>query len=70
MALAVTGTCVALVDHYPLGPDELQLSQGDVIEVEGFLLTGLDVFIGRHLSSGQTGFVHKSHVRPGNITPL
>ncbi|XP_061092378.1 SH3 domain and tetratricopeptide repeat-containing protein 2 isoform X2 [Conger conger] len=66
----VTGTCVALVDHNPLGQDELQFSQGDQIEVEGFLLTGLGVFIGRHLSSGVTGFVQKAHVRPENIAPL
>ncbi|KAJ8337665.1 hypothetical protein SKAU_G00366310 [Synaphobranchus kaupii] len=66
----VTGTCVALVDHNPLGLDELQFSRGDLIEVVGFLLTGLNVFIGRHFSSGQTGFVQKIHVRPENVRPL
>ncbi|KAJ8254707.1 hypothetical protein GJAV_G00196280 [Gymnothorax javanicus] len=66
----LTGTCVALADHNPLGLDELQFSRGDAIEVVGFLLTGLDVFIGRHVTSGQTGFVRKTHVGPGNTSPL
>ncbi|KAG9346789.1 hypothetical protein JZ751_007108 [Albula glossodonta] len=66
----VIGTCVATVDHNPTGQDELQFSRGDLIEVVGLLLTGLDMFIGRHFSSGQTGFVQKTHVRPENIKPL
>ncbi|KAJ8406076.1 hypothetical protein AAFF_G00309640 [Aldrovandia affinis] len=66
----VIGTCVATMDHNPVGIDELQFSRGDLIEVVGFLLTGLDTFIGRHFSSGQTGFVQKTHVRPENVRPL
>ncbi|KAG5853482.1 hypothetical protein ANANG_G00073920 [Anguilla anguilla] len=66
----VTGTCVAVVDHNPLGLDELQFSRGDLIEVVGFLLASLEVFIGRHFSSGQMGFVQKAHMRPENVRPL
>ncbi|KAM9413005.1 SH3 domain and tetratricopeptide repeat-containing protein 2-like isoform 5-T5 [Salvelinus alpinus] len=65
----VTGFCEAVVDHNPVGSDELQLSQGDLIEIEGMLLRGLDLFIGTHCSTGNTGFVHKAHVKPLNAKP-
>ncbi|XP_030621411.1 SH3 domain and tetratricopeptide repeat-containing protein 2 [Chanos chanos] len=67
---AATGTCIATVDYNPVGMDELQFNQGDVIEVEGFLLRGLNLFVGRHVSSGNVGFVHKAHMKPENIKPL
>uniref|UniRef100_A0A3Q0S6B1 SH3 domain and tetratricopeptide repeats 2 n=1 Tax=Amphilophus citrinellus TaxID=61819 RepID=A0A3Q0S6B1_AMPCI len=66
----VTGSCVAVADYSPVGPDELQLSQGDTVEIQGLLLRGLDVFIGRHPSTGRSGFVHRAHVKPLNTTPL
>lgn len=66
----MVGTCVAVVDHYPVGKDELHLRQGDLIKIEGFLLNTLNMFIGRHLTSGEIGFVHKAHVKPENIEPL
>uniref|UniRef100_A0A3Q1GUP9 SH3 domain and tetratricopeptide repeats 2 n=1 Tax=Acanthochromis polyacanthus TaxID=80966 RepID=A0A3Q1GUP9_9TELE len=66
----VTGSCVATVDYSPGAPDELQLSQGDTVEIQGLLLRSLDIFIGRHASTGHTGFVHKAHVKPLNTSPL
>nr|XP_055034897.1 SH3 domain and tetratricopeptide repeat-containing protein 2 isoform X1 [Misgurnus anguillicaudatus] len=66
----VVGTCVAIVDHYPVVSDELHLHQGDLIKIEGFLLNTLNMFIGRHLTSGKLGFVHKAHVKPESIKPL
>ncbi|XP_066505491.1 SH3 domain and tetratricopeptide repeat-containing protein 2 [Hoplias malabaricus] len=66
----VTGVCVAVVDHCPQVKDELHFSEGDLIEVEGFLISSLTMFIGKHLSTGHTGFVHKAHVRPENVKPL
>uniref|UniRef100_A0A665TS67 SH3 domain and tetratricopeptide repeat-containing protein 2-like n=1 Tax=Echeneis naucrates TaxID=173247 RepID=A0A665TS67_ECHNA len=57
----ITGTCVAAVDYYPMGLDELQLSQGDIVEIQGLLVRGLGIFIGRHTSTGHTGFIHKAH---------
>ncbi len=67
---SVTGSCVAVVDYSPVGPDELQLSQGDVVEIQGLLVRGLGVFIGTHTSTGHTGFVHKAHVEPLDTVPL
>ncbi|XP_058654744.1 SH3 domain and tetratricopeptide repeat-containing protein 2 isoform X1 [Onychostoma macrolepis] len=66
----VVGTCVAVVDHYPVVKDELQLCKGDLIKIEGFLFNSLNMFIGRHLTSGETGFVHKASVKPQSIEPL
>ncbi|TNN33683.1 SH3 domain and tetratricopeptide repeat-containing protein 2 [Liparis tanakae] len=66
----VTGSCVAVVDHSPGDRDELQLSLGDVVEVRGLLVRGLDVFIGTHSCTGHTGFVHKAHVQLLDTTPL
>ncbi|KAM9377097.1 SH3 domain and tetratricopeptide repeat-containing protein 2 isoform 2-T2 [Pholidichthys leucotaenia] len=66
----VTGSCVAVVDYSPAEPDELQLRQGDSVEIQGLLLRGLAVFVGRHASTGLTGFVHKAHVKAVNAPPL
>ncbi|XP_076877184.1 SH3 domain and tetratricopeptide repeat-containing protein 2 isoform X3 [Brachyhypopomus gauderio] len=66
----VTGICVAVADHNPTVKDELQFSEGDLIQVDGLLIRSMNLFIGRHLSSGHTGFVHKAHVKPENINPL
>ncbi|XP_071759362.1 SH3 domain and tetratricopeptide repeat-containing protein 2 [Centroberyx gerrardi] len=60
----VTGSCVAVVDYSPVGREELQLSQGDIVEIQGLLVRGLDMFIGTQTSTGHTGFVHKAHVKP------
>ncbi|KAF3693690.1 SH3 domain and tetratricopeptide repeat-containing protein 2 [Channa argus] len=66
----VTGSCIAVVDYCPVGPDELQLSQGDIVEIQGLLVQGLGVFIGTNTSTGYTGFVHKAHVKPLETKPL
>lgn len=67
---SVTGSCVAVADYSPASLDELQLSRGDVVEIQGLLLRGLGVFIGTHGSTGRTGFVHKAHVMPLDALPL
>ncbi|KAK2891116.1 hypothetical protein QQF64_007312 [Cirrhinus molitorella] len=66
----VLGTCIAVVDHYPVVKDELHLHQGDIIKIEGFLFSTLNMFIGRHLTSGEIGFVHKASVKPQSTEPL
>ncbi|XP_034738755.1 SH3 domain and tetratricopeptide repeat-containing protein 2 [Etheostoma cragini] len=66
----VTGSCVAVVNYSPAGPDELLLSQGDIVEIQGLLVRGLDIFIGKHTSTGHNGFVHKAHVKPLDAVTL
>ncbi|XP_061643517.1 SH3 domain and tetratricopeptide repeat-containing protein 2 isoform X2 [Phyllopteryx taeniolatus] len=60
----VTGSCVAVVDYSPTVQDELQLSQGDVVEIQGLLIRGVGLFIGKNVSTRRTGFVNKAHVKP------
>lgn len=66
----VTGSCEAVADYSPVTSDELQLSQGDIVEIQGLFLRSLAVFIGTNTSTGHTGFVQKAHVKPLNITPV
>ncbi|KAM3867056.1 SH3 domain and tetratricopeptide repeat-containing protein 2 [Diretmus argenteus] len=66
----VTGSCVAVVDYSPVGQEELQLSQGDIVEIQGLLVRSLDMFIGTHTSTGHTGFVRRAHVKPLDTMPL
>ena len=66
----MTGSCVAVVDYSPVGQDELQLNQGDIVEIQGLLVRGLGIFIGKHASTGHTGFVHKANVKPLDTIPL
>ncbi len=68
-SLSVVGTCVAVVDHYPAVKEELQLCKGDLIKIEGFLFNTLNMFIGRHLTSGEIGFVHKASVKHQSTEP-
>lgn len=66
----VTGSCVAVTDYSPQTPDELQLSQGDIVQIQGLFFRSLAVFVGTHTSTGHTGFVHKAHVKPLHTSPL
>lgn len=68
--ISVTGCCVAVADYSPIGQDELPLSRGDIVEIQGVLVRGLGFFIGTHRSTGHTGFVHKAHVKPLDTIPL
>uniref|UniRef100_A0AAY4E8B2 SH3 domain and tetratricopeptide repeats 2 n=1 Tax=Denticeps clupeoides TaxID=299321 RepID=A0AAY4E8B2_9TELE len=55
-----TGTCISTVAYDPVGQDELPLYEGEEVAVEGLLLRGMNVFVGRSLSSGLVGFVQKT----------
>ncbi|XP_028815704.1 SH3 domain and tetratricopeptide repeat-containing protein 2 isoform X3 [Denticeps clupeoides] len=65
-----TGTCISTVAYDPVGQDELPLYEGEEVAVEGLLLRGMNVFVGRSLSSGLVGFVQKAHVKPAELHPL
>lgn len=70
LSTPVTGSCVAVIDYTPAASDELQLSQGDTVKIEGLLIRGLAVFVATNTSTGLTGFVHKAHVKPLDTSPL
>ncbi|XP_043918741.1 SH3 domain and tetratricopeptide repeat-containing protein 1 isoform X2 [Protopterus annectens] len=59
-----TGSCVSLTDYEASGPEELSFQRGDSIEIVGILVGCLHWFVGRHMSTGKTGFVRTNHVKP------
>ncbi|XP_051823226.1 SH3 domain and tetratricopeptide repeat-containing protein 1 [Antechinus flavipes] len=59
----VTGTCFAIMDHYSQVPEEMSFQDGDQIEILGVLVSCLGWFLGRHLMTGQVGFVKTSHIQ-------
>ncbi|XP_042310118.1 SH3 domain and tetratricopeptide repeat-containing protein 2 isoform X3 [Sceloporus undulatus] len=56
------GKCTAIEDHRGRGWDELSFYKDDIIEVIGFLIPGLQWFIGKSTSSGTIGFVQSKCV--------
>ncbi|KYO20173.1 SH3 domain and tetratricopeptide repeat-containing protein 2 isoform B [Alligator mississippiensis] len=64
------GRCTAIEDHRGRGWDELSFSKGDNIEIVGFLIPGLQWFVGRSLSLGTTGFVQTKCIDPKTCEPL
>uniref|UniRef100_A0A8D0GED8 SH3 domain and tetratricopeptide repeats 2 n=1 Tax=Sphenodon punctatus TaxID=8508 RepID=A0A8D0GED8_SPHPU len=66
----VKGQCKATEDHRGRGWDELSFSKGDSIEIIGFLIPGLQWFIGKSTTSGTVGFVQTNHVNPETYEPL
>lgn len=59
-----TGLSIAVVSHESAVPDEISFQNGDKIEIIGYFLKCMPWFVGRHLSSGQVGFVQSSCVEP------
>ncbi|XP_017653577.1 SH3 domain and tetratricopeptide repeat-containing protein 1 isoform X2 [Nannospalax galili] len=51
------GLASAVADYQSSGPEELSFCFGDVIEVLGAQVPGLPWCVGRHVASGQVGFV-------------
>ncbi|XP_039341685.1 SH3 domain and tetratricopeptide repeat-containing protein 2 isoform X2 [Mauremys reevesii] len=64
------GRCTATEDHRGRGWDELSFSKGDSIEVVGFLIPGLQWFVGKSTSSGTIGFVQSKHIAAETCEPL
>ncbi|XP_069507488.1 SH3 domain and tetratricopeptide repeat-containing protein 2 isoform X2 [Ambystoma mexicanum] len=56
------GTCSATKDHRSTTWDELNICDGEDIEIIGFLLPALKWFVGKSTVSGAIGFVQTQHV--------
>lgn len=56
------GLASAVADYQGSGPEELTFQSGDLIEILGAQVPGLPWFLGRHVASGQVGFVQTSLV--------
>uniref|UniRef100_A0A8C5L5Y3 SH3 domain and tetratricopeptide repeats 2 n=1 Tax=Jaculus jaculus TaxID=51337 RepID=A0A8C5L5Y3_JACJA len=64
------GRCKALKDYKQEEKDELSFLQGDSIEIIGFLIPGLQWFIGKSMSSGAVGFVPTRNIEPDSYSPM
>lgn len=60
--LMAVGLASAVADYQGSGPEELTFQSGDLIEILGAQVPGLPWFLGRHVASGQVGFVQTSLV--------
>ncbi|XP_068554194.1 SH3 domain and tetratricopeptide repeat-containing protein 2 isoform X4 [Anas acuta] len=70
LCFPVKGRCTATEDHKGAAWDELSFSEGDSIEIIGFLIPGLPWFVGKSLSSGNIGFVPTRCVNATACEPL
>ncbi|XP_004579426.4 SH3 domain and tetratricopeptide repeat-containing protein 1 [Ochotona princeps] len=57
------GLASALADYQATGPEEMSFCTGDLIEILGAQVPGLPWCLGRHVASGQVGFLPSSLVR-------
>ncbi|KAI2539610.1 SH3 domain and tetratricopeptide repeats 2, partial [Homo sapiens] len=64
------GRCKALTGYEPGEKDELNFYQGESIEIIGFVIPGLQWFIGKSTSSGQVGFVPTRNIDPDSYSPI
>ncbi|XP_062991827.1 SH3 domain and tetratricopeptide repeat-containing protein 1 isoform X2 [Elgaria multicarinata webbii] len=60
-----TGSSVAVISYESANsPEEIDFKKGDRIEIIGYLMKCMQWFVGRHIPTGQVGFVQSSHVKP------
>nr|XP_036862093.1 SH3 domain and tetratricopeptide repeat-containing protein 2 isoform X2 [Manis javanica] len=64
------GKCKALRGHEREEKDELNFRQGESIEIIGFVVPGLQWFIGKSVHSGEVGFVPTRSVDPDSYSPV
>ncbi|XP_010625413.1 SH3 domain and tetratricopeptide repeat-containing protein 2 isoform X2 [Fukomys damarensis] len=64
------GRCKALKDYEQEENDELSFCQGESIEIIGFVIPGLQWFIGKSVSSGAVGFVPTRNIDPDSYSPV
>ncbi|XP_023571147.1 SH3 domain and tetratricopeptide repeat-containing protein 2 isoform X4 [Octodon degus] len=64
------GRCKASRDYEQEEKDELSFRQGESIEIIGFVIPGLQWFIGKSVSSGTVGFVPTRNIDPDSYSPM
>ncbi|XP_076993482.1 SH3 domain and tetratricopeptide repeat-containing protein 2 [Tamandua tetradactyla] len=64
------GKCKALKDSEREEKDELNFHQGESIEIIGFIIPGLQWFIGKSMTSGEVGFVPTRNIDPDSYSPM
>lgn len=69
--LMATGLASAVTDCQGSGPEEMTFQGGDLIEILGAQVPGLPWCVGRHVASGQVGFVRTSLISvQGQVSEL
>ncbi|XP_004854431.1 SH3 domain and tetratricopeptide repeat-containing protein 2 isoform X1 [Heterocephalus glaber] len=64
------GRCKASKDYEQEEKDELSFCQGESIEIIGFVIPGLQWFIGKSVFSGAVGFVPTRNIDPDSYCPM
>ncbi|XP_050194563.1 SH3 domain and tetratricopeptide repeat-containing protein 1 [Myiozetetes cayanensis] len=57
------GSCLAVMNYASVVSEELSFQEGDKIEILGYFIECMEWFLGRHVFTGQIGFVKTSHVK-------
>uniref|UniRef100_A0A8C5X1M1 SH3 domain and tetratricopeptide repeats 1 n=1 Tax=Malurus cyaneus samueli TaxID=2593467 RepID=A0A8C5X1M1_9PASS len=57
------GSCLAVMNYESIVSEELSFQEGDEIETLGYFIECMEWFLGRHVFTGQIGFVKTSHVK-------
>uniref|UniRef100_A0A8C8S518 SH3 domain and tetratricopeptide repeats 1 n=1 Tax=Pelusios castaneus TaxID=367368 RepID=A0A8C8S518_9SAUR len=58
------GSSQAVISYKSSVPEEISFQSGDKIEIIGYFIECLEWFVGKHMFTGQIGFVRTSHVKP------
>ncbi|XP_060036715.1 SH3 domain and tetratricopeptide repeat-containing protein 2 isoform X2 [Erinaceus europaeus] len=64
------GKCKAWKDYEKEEKDELTLQQGESIEIIGFVIPGLQWFLGKSLCSGEVGFIPTRNIDPNSYSSM
>ncbi|KAM6346011.1 SH3 domain and tetratricopeptide repeat-containing protein 1 [Podargus strigoides] len=57
------GSCLAVMNYESVTLEEMSFQEGDKIEILGYFIECMEWFLGRHVFTGQIGFVKTSHVK-------
>ncbi|XP_076191987.1 SH3 domain and tetratricopeptide repeat-containing protein 1 isoform X1 [Aptenodytes patagonicus] len=57
------GSCLAVMNYESIVSEEMSFQEGDKIEILGYFIECMEWFLGRHVFTGQIGFVKTSHVK-------
>uniref|UniRef100_A0A452I8K6 Uncharacterized protein n=1 Tax=Gopherus agassizii TaxID=38772 RepID=A0A452I8K6_9SAUR len=65
---AATGSSQAMISYASAVPEEISFQSGDKIEIIGYFIECLEWFVGRHMLTGQIGFVKTKMPHPSSNT--
>ncbi|KFP19596.1 SH3 domain and tetratricopeptide repeat-containing protein 1, partial [Egretta garzetta] len=57
------GSCLAVMNYESIVLEEMSFQEGDKIDILGYFIECMEWFLGRHVFTGQIGFVKTCHVK-------